>query len=235
MKRLCIAFILFALIPTAVYAQEKGADKKVSQRKQARILMKEQIKQLKAGVLLVRLQTKENAVSSLKEIRKYKLADRIMKRQLRYNKEIISAFKNNFTFCPAYFFFSNYSDSILSGQTNGIVFLNDNLEPDTTIKLNNEKFLTAEFGIIEQETTKHFSNYYYFPGENGPQQKSAYYNKSNMRFGALKIMSGQLEQLKRPFPYYVRTFDFLPFKRKPSKTVMRMNKLLAGYYGKNNG
>ena len=163
------------------------------------------------------------------------MAENLKQKQQAYNKEIISAFKSNYTFCPAYFFFSNYSDSILSRQTNGIVFLNDSLQADTAIKMSSGKYLTAEFGIIEQDTTKYFSNYYYYPEENGLEQRSAYYGGPDLRFGVLKIMSDQLVQLKRPFPYYVRTFDSLPVKRKLSKAVMRMNNKLLRYYQKNIG
>ncbi|MFI5220239.1 MAG: hypothetical protein ACHQNT_12200 [Bacteroidia bacterium] len=192
--------------------------------------MNEEIDHLKDGVLLVRLQTKENGITALRKMGNNEFADIIMEKQLQQNKEIISAFKNNFTFCPAYFFLSNYSDSVLSKQINGIVFLDDNLQPDTTVKLNNRKFLTAEFGIIEQDPAKYFSGYYYYQGENGLERRSAYDGGPDLRFGALKIMNDKLVQLKRPFPYYVRTFNSTPFKRKFSKVVRKMNKNLFSYY-----
>ncbi|MEP7168672.1 MAG: hypothetical protein ABI855_04825 [Bacteroidota bacterium] len=235
MIRSLAVFLVLIFAQPVVNAQEKSQSKKVSQRKQTRIMMKGQITQLKDGALLVRLQTKENSIIALSQIGKYDLSDKIKNRQLNYNKEIISAFKNNFTFCPVYFFFSSYSDSILSGHVKGIIFLNDSLLPDTGIKMKSGKFLTAEFGIIEQDTTKYFSNYYFCEGENGLETKSLYYGGPDLRFGVLKIMSDQLVQLKEPFPYYVRTFNSLPVKRKLSKAVLRMNKKLLSYYEKNKG
>ena len=234
MNRRCTVLLLFVLTQTIVHAQE--VNKKTSHRRQIKTLMKEQIKQLKDGVLLVRLQTKENSITALIKINQDELAAKIRVKQLNKNKKIVSAFRDNFTFCPAYFFFSNYSDNILSKQINEIIFLNDSLQPDSSIKLTSRKFLTAEFGLIKQDTAKYFSNYYYYSGDIGIERRSAYYGEPDMRFEVLKIMSDQLVQLIRPFPYYVRTFSALPIiKRKLSKVVMRMNKKLFRYYEKNNG
>lgn len=231
MNRLLSIFLLFVMTQTIVYAQEKGDTKKASYRRQNKILMKEQIKKLKDGVLLVRLYTKENSIIALKKIGRDEIANKTEKKQINYNKSIISAFRNNFTFCPTYFFFSNFSDSILSKQINGIIFLNDSLQPDSTIKINGHNFLTAEFGIIEQDTAKYFNGYYYYSSDSGLGKRSSYYGGPDMRFGVLKIMSDQLIQLKKPFPYYVRTYD----KRKLSKVVSNMNKNLRNYYEKYNG
>ncbi len=196
--------------------------------------MKEEIKILKEGVLLVRLRTKENSILALKRIGRDKLANKIEEKQINYNKKIVSAFRTNFTFCPTYFFYSNYSDSIISKQIKGVIFLNDSLQADSTIKLTTTNFLTAEFGIIEQDTAKYLDSYYSYSGDSGLERRSSYYGEPDMGFGVLKIMSDQFVQLKNPFPYYVRTFDSLPIKRKFSKTVLKMNKLLFNYYTMNN-
>ena len=230
MNRLLSILLLVVMAQTVVRAQEKKDAKRPSQRNQNKMRMKEQIKKLKEGVLLVRLQTKENSIIALRKIGRDDLANKTVTKQIDYNLEIISAFRKNFTFCPTYFFFSNYSDSILSKQINGIIFLNDSLKPDPIIKLNNNNFLTAEFGIIEQDTAKYFESYYYYSSGNGLERRSSYYGGPDMRFGVLKIMSEQLIQLKRPFPYYVRTYT----KRKLSKVVSLMNRKLISYYVKNN-
>ena len=236
MTRLLTILLLFLLTHTFVSAQKKDNDNKISLRKENRNLMRKQIKQLKEGALLVRLQNKGNSIRALNETKQFALAKQIKINQDSYNKKIISAFRNNFNFCPIYFFFSNFSDSILSNHFNGIIFLNDSLQLDTSIKLVNNKFLTAEFAIIEQDTSKYFSNYYYLPCEKGLEKRSAFYGGPDLRFEVLKIMSDQLVQLKRPFPYYVRTFNSLPIiRRKPLKVVMRMNKKLTAYYENNNG
>lgn len=210
-------------------------EKKGSFRKQMRVLAKEQIIQLKEGALLVRLQTKKNSINALRKIGKGELADEIEAQQRNYNLKIISAFKNNFDFCPTYFFFSDYSQNILERQFDKVMFLSDSLHTDTTIKFNKGHFLTAEFGTIEQDTAKYFSHYSYESDQNGSSKPvSNYYGGSNIGFGALIIKSDQLIQLRRPFPYYVRTFDSLPIKRRLDKTVGKMNKKLHQFYDRRN-
>jgi hypothetical protein len=233
MTRLLIVTLLFTLPQPHAHAGEKSKSNKVSQRQQTKTVMTAQIKQLKDGLLLVRLHTKVNSIAALKKMGKNELADEINEKQLNYNKEVVSAFKKNYSFSPVYFFYSNYSDSILSGQINGVVFLNDRLQADTTIKLGSGKFLIAEIGIIEPDTVKHFSHYYYYGGENTLERRSAYYGESDMRFEALKIMSDQLVQLKRPFPYYVNLNNALPVKKRLTKAVVKMNNKLIRYYEKN--
>ena len=56
-----------------------------------------------------------------------------------------------------------------------------------------------------------------------------------MGFDALKIMNSQFLQLKKPFPYYVRTYDSLPVERKLSKAVAKMNQQQDDYYKEHKG
>jgi hypothetical protein len=163
-----------------------------------------------------------------------KLADKIELQQADLNKEIINAFQNNFNFCPTYFFYSDYSREVSENQFDRVEFLNNQLQPDTTITIFNRTFLTAEFGTIEQSPPKKFNGYDYTPGENGPERTTSYIDGPNMGFGALVIKSGQFKQLSSPFPYYVRTFDSLPFKRSPITVVKKMNRKLHRFYKRRN-
>lgn len=148
---------------------------------------------------------------------------------------IISAFKANFNFCPTYFFFSGSSTNIRERQFDKVVFLNDSLLPDTTLKFNNTSFLTAEFGTIEQDTAKYFSHYSYEPNARlSVKRVENYYGGPNMGFAALIINSDKFVQLRRPFPYYVRTFESLPIERSVNKAVRKMNKKLYKYYKQKN-
>jgi len=187
MIRLLTFILLFLFMYSCVNADEGRHEKKASS--------KEQIKRLKDGVLLVRIHTMESSIRALNEINKFKLANKIKIRQETRNKNIISAFRNNFTFCPVYFFSSIYSDSILSNHLNGIIFLNDNLQPDSSIRIGNQKYLTAEFAFIDQDTSKYLSDYYYHAGQKGLERRSAYYGETDMRFEVLKIMSDRLVYL----------------------------------------
>ena len=133
------------------------------------------------------------------------MADRIVKEQIILNKKIVAAFRNQFNFCPVYFFYDTYSDSIRLNHFNSVVFLNDSLKPESGLNFVPVNFLTAEFGSVDSE----------------------------MQFDALVIMDEQFQQLKHPFPYYVRTFESLPFRRKPVVVVQKMNESLWDYFKHN--
>jgi hypothetical protein len=222
--------LLFFILSQAAVAQETGKNKYISPEAQTIAYMKDQIKQLKNGALLVRLQTRSNTIDAMKKNGQNELAEEVSRKQSVYNKEIIAAFKNNFTFCPVYFFFSNHSDQILNEKINEVVFLNDSLQPDPGIKLNNMKFLTAEFGPIEPDTAKYFSNYTTYPGEKGQEKRSEYYGGADTGLNGLKIMNNKFIQLKDPFPYYARTSGSPPSKKNLFKAVSKMNNKLLSYY-----
>ena len=67
--------------------------------------------------------------------------------------------------------------------------------------------------------------------KNGLERRTRYNNSgTNMGFGALVIKNDQFIQLTRPFPYYVRTFDSFPFKRKPEEVIKKLNRKLHLFY-----
>lgn len=208
-------------------------ENRISFRKQKRLPATKEINQLKDGALLVRLRTKRNSITALRKIGKDKLAEKIETKQRRYNLKIVAAFKINFNFCPTYFYFSDYSQNVSERKFDKVIFLSDSLLPDTTIKFNQSHFLTAEFGAIEPDTAKYFSHYSYEPDGNwNLEQVSNYYCEPKVSSAALVIKSNRFVQLRRPFPYYVRTYDSLPIKRSPNKTVKRMNKKLCKFYNR---
>lgn len=226
--------LLILLVPTFGLTQNTTEKKKkVCYRDQLKILTTQQINQLHNGALLVRLQTKKKSIAALRKTKKDKLADMIETRQAELNKVIIRAFQDNFDFCPVYFFFSNHSENVRKKQFDKVEFLNYSLLPDTNINFDHKDFLISEFGTIEQDKAKHFDGYYTVQGENGLEKRTKYYGGSNMRFGALIIKSDQFVQLRKPFPYYVRTFDSLPIRRKPKKVVIKMNMKLLNFYNIN--
>ena len=93
MKNILIALLF--LVPVALFAQTK--------QEIAKEQAVEQIKQMKSGVLLVRLYDKHKVVEALKEKGMVKRAEAIAKKQEVLNKEIAASFKD-FNFCKVYFF-----------------------------------------------------------------------------------------------------------------------------------
>lgn len=215
---------LFILLSTFIFAQQQDDSRKVNQEPGTPLSMEDEIKKLKNGVLLVRLQTKEKSITALKKEGQNELAHKIDSIQSKYNKDIVSAFRKSFSFCPVYFFLSNNSENVLSKKINEIVFVNDSLETDSTIHLKNSAILTAEFGSIEQDTTQYLNGSLH--GE------KSYQGGPDMKFDALKIMSDRFIQLKSPFPYYIRTWAGTPFERPLSKVISKMNDQLSNFYEK---
>jgi opacity protein-like surface antigen len=91
----------------------------------------QQIKQLQKGTVLVMLPT-----LSSKELSKLSVADQTFaENELRIrNLRVIQEFKKHFSFAPVLFFLDSSANKVSMGVTEG-VFVNSNLEPDTTIKL----------------------------------------------------------------------------------------------------
>jgi hypothetical protein len=226
-----IFLILFLLLTACANAQQVAAGQENTvNRINYDLLASQQIKDLKQGVLMVRLQTKAKSISAMREQGNNDLADKIEKLQNETNKAIIKAFKENFKFCPVYFFFSQYSINILERQFEKVLFLNDSLLPDPNIKLSNTNFLTAEFGAISQDTAQYFDGYYYVHGEEGLEQETKSYGSSNMGFNALIIKSDKFVQLHKPFPYYARQSNPSPTFKDFKKSVVKMDKRLSKYY-----
>lgn len=224
MKNYFLGLMFFAISALSFSQEVVGEEKKISYRELNDSLSRVNIKLLKEGALLVRLQTKSNSIEALREIGENDRAAEIEKHQHNYNLSIIKAFKTNFTFCPTYFFYSHYSPYIIQKQFDKVVFLNESLIGDSTISFDGEKFLTAEFAAIEQDTAKYFSHYSYEDSEDQRLNKTEnYYGSSDMSFEALIIKNDQFMQLKSPFPYYVRTFNSLPVRKSNNKTVKKMN------------
>ena len=173
---------------------------------------------LKENVLLVRLKNNLKKINALKEYGYNLEATDFQYNQNEENKQIIKSFKEEFTFCDTYFFFSEHSNLVRAKVFTEPFFLDDNLKVDTSLSVTTDSFLIAEFAHI-------VSNH-----EDGLNKRNSYWARPNMRFGALIVMNNQFVQIRRPFPRYSRTFASLPFFKRPiHKTVARLNKKLFKY------
>lgn len=232
----CMALMItFSATAQDEVAQEQIMEVETEYRpgsnRHSRALARQQIADLKNGAILVRLQTKEHTLRALREAGLNGRADREEKELLAKNRDIVEAFRVNFSFCPSYFFFSDQSEKILNGELKNVEFLNADLEPDPSIDLDHGTYLIAEFGNVTEDTAGHFSGYRTEVNGNWSVERvPTYYGSTNMGFGALIVKSDRMVQLKRPFPYYVRTFDML---RSVEKCVSKLNRKLLRYYGRN--
>lgn len=194
---------------------------------------------LKDGALFVRLQTKSRKIEILKKAGNIAAANKVKSDQIKINKSIIKSFKDGFTFCPVFFFYSHDTKHVMKHQLDSVKFLNSELQHDPNIETPNQ-FLTAEFAIIKEDTSKNYpgnnadGSHFYAKDSLGNIKEVKYYNGgTNMSFGALLIKSDQFIQLTKPFPYYVRNLATLPILRRSHfKVVTLLNTKLFYFLDK---
>lgn len=159
---------------------------------------------LKEGVLLVKLYSRNKSVEALKE-RGYDDKAEILKKEQHFeNIAIANAFEMYYKFTPkVYFFYSDDSRKIAEQDFEGVL-MGYNLEKLNNVSVEDTAFYVAEFGHTEGK---------------------------NLR--ALVVRDNNLEYMKAPFPYFVRTFEgFLFFDRTYPKVVNLWNDKLLEEYSK---
>lgn len=196
-------------LPAQIY-RPHGAEYEPFREKQVAI---DNIKNLRKGALLVRLKTRQNTIDAFEERGYKKMAQQVKKEQRESNKKLMKAFKENFNFCQVYFFYSEDSENVLENNLEGI-FLNDNLEKDASIIVKEEHIFTAEIGSLITDPVVTYRD--------GTESNTT----SGMSESVLVIKDDDFEQLRRPFPYYVKAGD-----RFIEKKVAKLNKRLHRFYG----
>ncbi len=147
------------------------------------------IEDLKGGTLILRLKSKHNKISKLKELLanpnlKDATKDRLnnnlkttIDEKDRFNSSLIEAFETYYNFSNVFYMYDTASVDLKDGQRSGI-FLNKNLELDPSIKIPSGKFFVIKIGTTDSSTTTGVE--------------------------ALVLMDEKFMDLAPPFPYYVR-------------------------------
>lgn len=187
------------------------------------------IQALKNGVLLVRLATGEHVIKAYKDAAREDLALEIASQIAYKNKLIASAFKNYFTFCPVYFFYSNYSEFILNNQLDNLVIMNAELIPEAKPQLKTG-FYIAEFARIEADTTGYWEFYRNKNRSEEGKREAQLYAGGNSNISALIIKSDKFVQLKKPFPYFVKYRPEREQEREINPKVKMLNEKLLDFY-----
>lgn len=217
-------FLIYLLYAQVAFAQELSYSE---YKKQVSV---ESIQNLANGALLVRLKTRQKTVDKLKEFGRISDAEKLQKEVEEKNRLIREAFEKEYDFSPVYFFDAKFAHDLRSGDLDSVTFIN---AQGTIVRPQLNNYLIAAFATTQPDTASFFRGYRQVVSENGVKQKSTYYADKNMGLPALIIYSPEMIQLTDPFPYYVRTFESLPFKRSMPKTVKKMNKKLYSYYRQN--
>jgi hypothetical protein len=215
MKYLLILFLLF---PAITFSQKDKAA--------------EQIKQMKDGVLLVRLMTRDKSIAAMQEMGKDEQAARLKEEQHEKNLEIAEAFKQSFTFCPVYFFYSGCSKEIRERQFQGCL-MDSSLEILEKVPPFDHYFI-SEFWHVERNQDKYYQNYTLREDTSGYKTKqNIYYGDTELGPDALIIRDSSFIQLRHPFPFYIRTYEGFPLlQRKKPKAVKKLDEGLNEFYQK---
>lgn len=208
--------VLFLLAPFMLFSQQPAV---------------KQIREMKNTMLLVRLKTAEHQISALKQAGHEEKAREMEVKRDRENREVCQAFRDNFTFCPVYFFYSSSTGEVKNGNWPAAL-MDADLNPVRGLARPVPTFYVAEFGNIEKTDEKYYSGTGMGTNPEGrKQQQDYYYGSPDFGFSALVIRDNQFVQLRDPFPYYVRTFESLPlFARKKSKAVKKLDRKLHDFY-----
>lgn len=193
----------------------------------------EDIRSLRETALLVRLPTKQKSIDALIKTGREAKAEQLKADLRDRNLELMRAFKDEFSFCPVYFFYSSDSEYVLKGALDSVGFLDSTLTVDPNIAVNLDDFYTAEISLVEQDTsTKHRNLRDSDMDDRDNAREAKYYGGANMRFEALIIKDEYFNQLRRPFPYYSRTLNSFFLKKELSEVVKNMDSKLWKFYGK---
>jgi hypothetical protein len=217
MKNILIALLF--LVPVALFAQTK--------QEIAKEQAVEQIKQMKSGVLLVRLYDKHKVVEALKEKGMVKRAEAIAKKQEVLNKEIAASFKG-FNFCKVYFFYSGHSVHLINGELEKVDLYEDDLILAKESKITT-KYVIADFGMMSDEPETRTETKQ--KPESGISEKKTYKGtNTSTSIKTMYLRNSDLTMMGRPFPYYVR-FHPSPIKKRTYQEVVdKMNEQLNDFY-----
>ncbi len=117
----------------------------------------EAIRELKEGVLVVRLRTQANKMARLEELMAKESPGNIMHKRLAYeleetrkdaayeNRLLVEAFRNNYRFSEVLFLPDSLAPMLKAQKQEGI-FLNDSLQLDPGISLGGRSYLVAGMG-----------------------------------------------------------------------------------------
>lgn len=169
------------------------------------------IDDIKNSTLLVKLTTNEHLINHHINNGDIQKAEEIRANQKAENEQIISAFKESWSSCQVYFFYSHHTHQI------------KNKKLDHVFKDINETKLND---LEKKELANHRKKLQLIIG---------YFGRTNgtLKFNALVLMNHEFKQFEKPMPKYVRTYKGLWFlKRPPKKVVEILEKKIIWNYSK---
>lgn len=173
----------------------------------------------KDGALLVRLKTNANTIQRLKNAGNIDLATQVERETQLANKAIIRAYHKEFKFCPVYFFYSDYSDSVKHKHL-------ENIFIDSTLSINSSIACKASFYLIAEQGSVYESSLGIVSESQAP---TAIEKGTASKEVAIVVKNRYYIQLHKPFPFFQKGYSL----NKYSEFVKKFNKELEEFYFKN--
>lgn len=196
-----------------------GIDSKRKERSDANF----HIKELKSSVILFRLNTNSKEIEYYQQHNNHNAANELIENTKTFNQKIVQSFRAKFDFCPIYFFDERSSTEIVNGKLENVIFLNDQLQIDSTIQLANSiSFYLMEYSFTKNDAQKLASE----------QDSASYYDIQNTGIPAFVLMDKNFMQLsyQDPFPYYVKISNrYLSLKKMEGKVAV-WNREISQFY-----
>ena len=166
------------------------------------------VKELKEGVLLVRLHTNDAVIAKLKSLHEDKARVKKIEEIYQANLSNYQALTSSYNFSEILFFYARNSDKVRNREFDNI-FLNSKLEIDTSIHIGkNESFFILDIGDI------------YFEHISGHME-------------GVVVLNRDFEQLQKPFPFFVRKRNGMKIIRRTDMDVaIILNRKLTEFYAK---
>ncbi|MCT4580567.1 MAG: hypothetical protein N4A35_04045 [Flavobacteriales bacterium] len=188
-------------------------------------MAKEQIKELKNGVLLVQLKTRQKTIDAYLKKGLEKKANKVQELQQQDNLNIIKGFHHYFNFCPVYFYTSKDYKNVKAQNFSAVTFYDSLMNPQKIAHdLNNTNYYICEISK---------NNYSNSTLNNIPNFSSKHDN--SIKFDAFIIKNKDFQQLSSPFPYYAKTHVAVKVKdKKRWEAIRKINYRLHTYYKSDN-
>lgn len=165
---------------------------------------KANIKKLKNGCLLVQLFKNENKLKALQKAGKDKEYEKLKNEVNEEHKGIMLSFYTVYDFSKVYFFYNTDATQIINGNYKGILFDKD--------------FKPVDYSVIKYKNV--------FTLQVGDVFADAF--KDDIQ--GIVVMDREMNQLQRPFPYYVKKYRFPKKARTMPEMVELLNTNLTRYY-----
>lgn len=166
------------------------------------------IRNIKKGVVLVRLHTDDAVVEQMRKLSQQKTLKRKLAEIEKKNSEIYKALNTAYTFGEIRFFYARNSKDVREGNFEGI-FLGADLTIDSSITIpQNVPIYILDVGDI------------YFDAISGHME-------------GVVVMNNEFKPLEKPFPFYVRKRSGMAIiKRTDLDIAMLLNKNFEEFYSR---